>query len=57
MTFSANLGFLFKRGFTPLSAIKDMIGSRATRGKYVLALRAQHRALRRVDRQPALACH
>lgn len=29
--------FLFERGLTPLSAIKDMIGSQATKGMHVLA--------------------
>ncbi len=29
--------FLFERGLTPLSAIKDMIGSQATKGIHVLA--------------------
>jgi hypothetical protein len=29
--------FLFQRGLTPLSAIKDMIGSQATKGMHVLA--------------------
>jgi len=29
--------FLFKNGLTPLSAVKDMIGSQATKGMHVLA--------------------
>ncbi len=29
--------FLFEQGFSPLSAIKDMIGSQATKGMHVLA--------------------
>lgn len=29
--------FLFRHGFTPLSAVKDMIGSQATKGMHVLA--------------------
>ncbi len=29
--------FLFERGITPLSAVKDMIGSQATKGMHVLA--------------------
>lgn len=29
--------FLFERGLTPLSAVKDMIGSQATKGMHVLA--------------------
>lgn len=29
--------FLHERGFTPLSALKDMIGSQATKGRHVLA--------------------
>jgi hypothetical protein len=33
---------LFQRGLTPLSAIKDMIGSQATKGMHVLAKFAPH---------------
>lgn len=29
--------FLYERGFKPLSAVKDMIGSQATKGRHVLA--------------------
>ena len=35
---------LFRRGLSPLSAIKDMIGSQATKGMHVLAKFAPHRA-------------
>lgn len=34
--------FLFERGLKPLSAIKDMIGSQATKGMHVLARFAPH---------------
>lgn len=34
--------FLFENGLTPLSAIKDMIGSQATKGMHVLAKYAPH---------------
>jgi len=34
--------FLFEQGLTPLSAIKDMIGSQATKGMHVLAKFAPH---------------
>jgi hypothetical protein len=34
---------LFRRGLSPLSAIKDMIGSQATKGMHVLARFAPHR--------------
>ncbi len=34
--------FLFQNGLTPLSAIKDMIGSQATKGMHVLAKFAPH---------------
>jgi len=36
--------FLFRHGLRPLSAIKDMIGSQATKGMHVLAKFASHRA-------------
>jgi hypothetical protein len=35
--------FLFEHGLTPLSAVKDMIGSQATKGMHVLAKFAPHR--------------
>ena len=35
--FRATERFLFERGITPLSAIKDMIGSQATKGMHALA--------------------
>ncbi len=35
---------LFRRGLSPLSALKDMIGSQATKGMHVLAKFAPHRA-------------
>ncbi|BAN49352.1 hypothetical protein [Metapseudomonas resinovorans] len=34
--------FLFERGISPLSAVKDMIGSQATKGIHVLARFAPH---------------
>ncbi|MDT4850867.1 hypothetical protein FQZ97_850320 [compost metagenome] len=34
--------FLFERGLSPLSAVKDMIGSQATKGMHVLARFAPH---------------
>lgn len=36
--------FLFEHGLTPLSAVKDMIGSQATKGMHTLAKFAPHRA-------------
>lgn len=36
--------FLFEHGLTPLSAVKDMIGSQATKGMHALAKFAPHRA-------------
>lgn len=35
--------FLFEHGFSPLSAVKDMIGSQATKGMHALAKFAPHR--------------
>ncbi len=35
--------FLFEHGLTPLSAVKDMIGSQATKGMHALAKFAPHR--------------
>lgn len=35
--------FLFEHGLTPLSAVKDMIGSQATKGMHALAKFARHR--------------
>lgn len=36
--------FLFEHGLTPLSAVKDMIGSQATKGMHALAKFAPHRS-------------
>ena len=57
--------FLFERGLNPLSAVKDMIGSQATKGMHALARFApdieccgvwtDHRQLRAIEAYPA-AC-
>jgi len=49
---------LFEHGLNTLSAVKDMIGSQATKGMHALAKFAPHRRkLRRLDRQPPSGGH